>query len=305
MALTSTSLIHKIQQNTLLFPFIFLGPPLKPPMFIAYAHYMSNGYCTIMVNPVNRKKFCKPINFFSSPDAEYNGVKTGTYRANNALWITNNRFALMEVGDESIKCPGAGQGGYFYDRDFMNWIIRQDYSGFQDLSGLFHNEPKWSSGWIRSEYFVHKSSRSIYYQTKKSVNDHNSFQIFQENGIQPFLIFRKQKKWWIFFYYGSIFLLRNAISNLCCFRFFAFPISKSKAKYWKLVMQLSETLRINNHHLGNLQFLFFAHSCYLAVRAGKGRERETKNRGLFYLHIHDHEQLYKTSFPCIKSKGRT
>ena len=146
MALTSTSLIHKIQQNTLLFPFIFLGPPLKPPMFIAYAHYMSNGYCTIMVNPVNRKKFCKPINFFSSPDAEYNGVKTGTYRANNALWITNNRFALMEVGDESIKCPGAGQGGYFYDRDFMNWIIRQDYSGFQDLSGLFHNEPKWSSG---------------------------------------------------------------------------------------------------------------------------------------------------------------
>ena len=118
-------------------------------MFIAYAHYMSNGYCTIMVNPVNRKKFCKPINFFSSPDAEYNGVKTGTYRANNALWITNNRFALMDVGAESIKCPGADQGGqkgYFYNQDAMNWIIRQDYSGLQDLSELFPHEPKWSSG---------------------------------------------------------------------------------------------------------------------------------------------------------------
>ena len=77
-------------------------PSLIPPVFFAYTHKMHNGMCDLMSNPVGR--YCRQGLFFSNPDVKFESFPTGTYKANNALWITNNRYALAKVGNESFVC---------------------------------------------------------------------------------------------------------------------------------------------------------------------------------------------------------
>ena len=62
----------------------------------------------------------------------------------------NNRFALSEVGDESIQCPKSPN---FYNFEVWTWIFEEKYSPealrrldeYLDDS-IAHQEPKWSSG---------------------------------------------------------------------------------------------------------------------------------------------------------------
>ena len=62
---------------------------------------------------------------------------------------TNNRFALSEVGDESIKCPKSPN---FYNFEVWTWVFEEKYSPealrrldeYLDDS-IAHQEPKWSS----------------------------------------------------------------------------------------------------------------------------------------------------------------
>ena len=63
---------------------------------------------------------------------------------------TNNRFALSEVGDESIKCPNSPD---FYNFEVWSWIfvaqnIEEKYTSLPlRLDDRFsHQDPKWSSG---------------------------------------------------------------------------------------------------------------------------------------------------------------
>ena len=122
------------------------------------------------------------------------------------------------------------------------------------------------------------------------------FKSFKKMEFSHFLYLESRKNG-EFFYYESIFLLRNAISNLCCFRFFAFPISKSKA-----ILKIGDAAFRNSANKQSSSWQSPVPLFCTFVLSSRKRERETKNRRLFYLHTHDHEQLYKTR-KCIKSSN--
>ena len=101
-------------------------PALNPPMFFAHSHMMENGQCDLMSNPVNRK--CKQGPFFSNPDIKIDSIPTGNpYKANNALWITNNRYALSKVGNERFnRFPCGSNGPYRVNNLTQIWNFWYD-----------------------------------------------------------------------------------------------------------------------------------------------------------------------------------
>ena len=47
----------------------------------------------------------KRINYYSSPNVEFGGWKTGSQEDDNARALTRIRFAVANVGDETMTCP--------------------------------------------------------------------------------------------------------------------------------------------------------------------------------------------------------
>ena len=47
----------------------------------------------------------KRINYYSNPEVKYKGYPTGTKSNNNALTLTEARFAVAQISDESSACP--------------------------------------------------------------------------------------------------------------------------------------------------------------------------------------------------------
>ena len=45
------------------------------------------------------------VNYYSSPDVNFNGIPSGTTKNDNARTLTEVRFAAAHVGDESMACP--------------------------------------------------------------------------------------------------------------------------------------------------------------------------------------------------------
>ena len=47
----------------------------------------------------------KRINYYSSPDVKFDGWKTGSDEDDNARALTRIRFAVANIGDETMTCP--------------------------------------------------------------------------------------------------------------------------------------------------------------------------------------------------------
>jgi len=76
-----------------------------------HGSHFKSGYRTIMA--YSEPGFRKRVNVYSSPQASYEGVITGTDTEDSARVIKENRFGFAAVGDESGIC-GTGQvnGGW-------------------------------------------------------------------------------------------------------------------------------------------------------------------------------------------------
>ena len=79
----------------------------------SYGHgfLIPGGYRSIMGYNYPGHSF--RVNYYSNPNVNYQGSASGTSSANNAKVISDNRFAMAAVGDESGSCPGEGK--LFYD----------------------------------------------------------------------------------------------------------------------------------------------------------------------------------------------
>merc|ERR1712002_529259 len=66
-----------------------------------------NGVRTIMA--YSAQGFGTRVNWWSNPDATYQGVATGTAEENNARVIREHRFAFADIGDESSSCEATTQ----------------------------------------------------------------------------------------------------------------------------------------------------------------------------------------------------
>jgi len=67
---------------------------MKPPS--------NSGYRTILGYPA--EGYNTRINYYSNPAISYNNVPTGKASANNAGVLTERRFLMAAVGDESLTC---------------------------------------------------------------------------------------------------------------------------------------------------------------------------------------------------------
>ena len=111
---------------------------IEPSIFIAYSYIMPNGFCGLMSNPLKRK--CIPRLFFSNPLVKFQGNKTGTHSSNNALWITNNRFALQQSGNERAQCFKDEK----INHEFLQQMIKSPYNSLNKFNHLFSKIPPWS-----------------------------------------------------------------------------------------------------------------------------------------------------------------
>ena len=90
---------------------------MEPTIFFAQSLLMKNGYCDLMSDPVKRQCHVGP--FFSSPELNFKGEKTGSFYANNALWMHHNRYFLESMGNEHMKCPST----YLMNTKFLNCLL--------------------------------------------------------------------------------------------------------------------------------------------------------------------------------------
>ena len=44
------------------------------------------------------------VNYYSNPSIKYQNIPTGDAKSNNAGLLTERRFIMSKVGDESMKC---------------------------------------------------------------------------------------------------------------------------------------------------------------------------------------------------------
>ena len=98
---------------------------------ILYAHgyVMSNGYCDIMADPI--QKNCTSGLFFSNKNLQYHSTyPSGDAFANAAQWIRNIKFILEEIGHEISQCPTS-----MYDPHVLQCLILP-ISHFADCSNL-------------------------------------------------------------------------------------------------------------------------------------------------------------------------
>ena len=91
-----------------------------------------------MSNPLLRK--CIPQLFYSNPLKEFEGNKTGLGDANNALWITSNRFALQRMGDEQKTCKMKIK----YNEKFFRKMEISHPDSWNSFDHLFPHNTKWS-----------------------------------------------------------------------------------------------------------------------------------------------------------------
>ena len=109
---------------------------VTPLIFTNHAYIQESGYCSIMADPV--KRTCKPGLFYSNPEVVYNKEKAGSYRANNAIWINNNRLALSKVGNEFYSCINKN----VFDLEFIEEMAFIKINA-ADFSQRFNNYPDW------------------------------------------------------------------------------------------------------------------------------------------------------------------
>eukprot|EP00095_Tigriopus_kingsejongensis_P011820 maker-scaffold423_size175618-snap-gene-0.9 protein:Tk11820 transcript:maker-scaffold423_size175618-snap-gene-0.9-mRNA-1 annotation:"hypothetical protein" len=79
------------------YPYGF-GKFLNPPT--------NSGYRTIM--SYGRSGYNRRINYFSGPNIVYQGIRTGDESHDNARLLTEKRFIISQIGDESVQCPADG-----------------------------------------------------------------------------------------------------------------------------------------------------------------------------------------------------
>jgi len=72
---------------------------MRPPV--------NSGYRTILGYPA--QGYNTRINYYSNPKIGYNKIPTGEAGANNAGVLTERRFLMATVGDESLPCNPAGK----------------------------------------------------------------------------------------------------------------------------------------------------------------------------------------------------
>ena len=109
-----------------------------PSVFFAYSYVLPNGFCGLMSNPLLRT--CTPRLFYSNPLKEFEGHKTGAGDANNALWITSNRFALARMGDEQKTCKGKIK----YYPKFFTMMETSEWNSWNSFTHLFPRFHRWS-----------------------------------------------------------------------------------------------------------------------------------------------------------------
>lgn len=73
----------------------------KPSLSLFLSPGMSYKYRTIMATPRTRYRL---VNYYSSPNARYQGITTGTATDDNVRVLNERRFAAAAIGDESFYC---------------------------------------------------------------------------------------------------------------------------------------------------------------------------------------------------------
>jgi len=72
---------------------------MRPPV--------DSGYRTIL--GYSAPGYKTRINYYSNPAISYKNIPTGETGANNARVLTERRFLMAAVGDESLSCNPAGK----------------------------------------------------------------------------------------------------------------------------------------------------------------------------------------------------
>ena len=119
-----------------------LGPVNKEAHYLARAWITDSGYCSVMYDRLDKNaEQCKPMLYFSNPLVKYDktGEKTGKFHANNALWITSQRFMLKNMGQERVRCD---KHNYIFDKTFLHYIITTNETS-PDLNSFFPHDPVW------------------------------------------------------------------------------------------------------------------------------------------------------------------
>jgi len=60
-------------------------------------------YC-FYVNSYNADGYNNRVNYYSNPAIKFQNIPTGDAKSNNAGLLTERRFIMSKVGDESMKC---------------------------------------------------------------------------------------------------------------------------------------------------------------------------------------------------------
>ena len=66
----------------------------------------------------NVKQNCTVEAFFSNPHKQLKKEPAGTFYANNAMWIQDNRFSLSTGGDEKKNCRP-----YYHNSELLNCFM--------------------------------------------------------------------------------------------------------------------------------------------------------------------------------------
>jgi len=74
------------------------GYLMRPPV--------NSGYRTILA--YGARGYYNRVNYYSNPNVSFNNVPTGDANNNNAKVLTERRFLMANVGDESMSCSFAG-----------------------------------------------------------------------------------------------------------------------------------------------------------------------------------------------------
>ena len=126
------------------------------------------------------------------------------------------------------------------------------------------------------------------------------FKSFKKMEFSHFLYLESRKNGDFFFTTRAFFCCGTLFQIYAAFVSSLFPSPNQRLNtenWWCRAFRFSTTANKQSSSWQSPVPLF----CTFVLSSRK-RERETKNRRLFYLHTHDHEQLYKTR-KCIKSSN--
>jgi len=67
---------------------------MRPPV--------ESGYRTVLA--YNAEGYTERVNYYSNPNVSFKGIPTGDADSNNAKLLTERRFLMANVGNESMAC---------------------------------------------------------------------------------------------------------------------------------------------------------------------------------------------------------